>query len=239
MGPLGELCPKSRWSTGKLNGVLLLSILIISSGKALAQSVIMLSTPSVLTAGKHNTTSLTACTGFNPSLLTFTTATSGGQLPYEYQWQLNNTAIAGATLSSYDPAQLTTAGLYSYNCAITDAAGTVVYTTAKLITILQDPSVSVSGGGSHCAGTPVTLYSAVSEGTGGIAFQWQSSADNIAFTNIPGATGPTYSPETATSGTLFYRVIINPSVGSCNNATSPPAEVTIQALPVTSMIYHL
>jgi hypothetical protein len=192
----------------------------------------------VLMPGKHNSTPITACTGYNPAQLTFTTAPSGGQPPYGYQWQLNNTAIPGEILASYDPPQIMLAGTYNYNCTITDADGTIVFTLPKIVTIVPDPQVTVSGGGSVCFEALVTLMAIVTDGTGTTAYQWQFSPDNVAFTTIPGATASMYSPSTSIAGTLFYRVNIFPAVGSCNNATSTGVPVTVNPLPSTSLIYH-
>ncbi len=60
-------------------------------------------------------------------------------------------------------------------------------------------------------------------GTGGIAmltYQWQSSADNITFTNIPGATSASYVPPSTTAGTTYYRVIITPNSNGCGTVIS-------------------
>lgn len=234
----GELCQKKNWKTTRLILFLLLQMLIIYPDKTLGQYILILSTPPVLIPGKHNTTPVTGCTGYNPAQLTFTTATSGGLPPYTYQWQLNNIAIPGEILSSYNPPQLTVAGSYSYNCAITDASGTVVYTVAKLISIVPDPTVSISGGGVVCLNTTLTLTSTITDGIGTISYQWQSSVENITFNSIPGATTSTYSPVTSIAGILYYRVNIFPAAGSCNNAKSAAMTVTVNALPATSLIYH-
>ena len=73
-----------------------------TNGCSTTDSVIVNVYPS-LTAGAHNTTALTKCVGFNPSVLTFTTVPSGGNGSYTYQWQLNSSNITSATSSSYDP----------------------------------------------------------------------------------------------------------------------------------------
>lgn len=60
-------------------------------------------------------------------------------------------------------------------------------------------------------------------GTGGIAmltYQWQSSADNVTFTNIPGATSTSYVPPSTTAGTTYYRVIITPNSNGCGTVIS-------------------
>lgn len=60
-------------------------------------------------------------------------------------------------------------------------------------------------------------------GTGGIAlltYQWQSSTDNVTFTNIPGATSTSYVPPSTTAGTTYYRVIITPNSNGCGTVIS-------------------
>lgn len=193
----------------------------------------------ILIPGKHNTTPITGCTGYNPARLTFTTQTTGGLPPYSYQWQLNNQPVPGETLAEFNPAQITIAGTYAYNCAITDAAGTVVFTEPKLITIVPDPKVSISGESIVCMNASLILNASITDGTGKVSFQWQYSPENISFANIPGATEPTYSPPTSVAGTRYYRINLFPSTGSCNNTTSASVAVTVKTQPVTSLIYHL
>jgi hypothetical protein len=237
--PLGGLCPKNVRRTPVFLLILLLPVWMAHPGEAFCQHESILTIPPVLIPGKHNTTPIMGCTGYNPALLTFTTPTSGGLPPYSYQWQLNNAAILGETLSFYNPPPIIAAGSFSFNCAITDANGTAVYTMAKLIIIVPDPVVTISGGGEVCLNTTITLISTVTDGIGTFTYQWQSSLENLQFDTIPGATASTYSPDTATAGTLFYRVSIFPAVGSCNNSTSGAMVVTVIATPYTSLIYHL
>jgi len=195
--------------------------------------------PTPLIPGRHNSTAITSCTGYNPSPLSFTTLPSGGYPPYSYQWQLNDTPIPGEISTTYDPPQLAAAGIFSINCAITDSLGDMVFTEPKVITIVPDPQVTADGGGIFCKGTVVTLTSLMTEGTGPVTYQWSSSDDNATFDIIPGATASTYSPESDNPGTRYFRVVVLPAVGACNNATSPGVQVTILELPSTSMIFHL
>ena len=189
---------------------------------------LILSLPPALVPGKHNSTPIAACSGYNPARLTFTTAPSGGLPPYAYQWQQNSVAIPGETLSSYDPPQLTAAGVYGYNCSITDAAGTTVFTEAKLITIVPDPGVTISGGGIMCLNSTITLTSFITDGTGAYTFQWDSGPSAAGpWTPVPGATADHYSPVTSAAGTVYYRLNLYPSAVSCNNVTSTPVAITV------------
>ncbi len=226
--PLGGLCPKSLWKTSLQLSLLLLQLLITYPVKALVHCALTISTFSVLTPGKHNTTPITSCTGYNPARLIFTTATSGGLPPYAYQWQLNNIAIPGETLSSYDPPQLTAAGTYSYNCAITDASDTVVCTEAKIIIIVPDPVVTISGGGIVCQNNTVSLTSYLINGTGTYAYQWESSPSASGpWAPVSGATSDNYTPVPSATGTIYYHIYVDPSTGSCNDVTSSAIAVTV------------
>ncbi len=70
-----------------------------------------------------------------------------------------------------------------------------------------------------CVGKPVVLsldnYPAVS----GLSYQWQSSPDNISWTNITGATGFTYTINSF-AAPMYYRCRLTCSGGSIQNSTS-------------------
>ncbi|MFA6128313.1 MAG: SprB repeat-containing protein [Bacteroidales bacterium] len=236
--PPGVLCPKIKSRTAGFVWVFVMIMWIFYPDKLLSQRFLILSTPPPLTAGKHNTTPITSCSGYNPAQLVFTTPVTGGSPPYSYQWQLNNMAVPGEILAVFDPPRLTIPGRYSYNCSISDAAGSVVFTALKVITIFPDPSVVITGAGVVCQNIPVILNSLVTDGVGTFYYQWQWSANDSLYSMIIGATDPTFSPVTSEAGTGYYRVTIFPNIGACNNATSDALPVIVTPLPVTSFIYH-
>lgn len=237
--PLGLPCPNSL----KKNILFLLLALLsplLNHIHAMSPNTIKPYSPSALTPGKHNTTEIHGCTGYNPAKLIFTTGPSGGTPPYTFQWQLNNSVIAGETSSSYDPPQLTAAGTYSYNCAITDADGSVVLSEPKIIMIVPDPYVTISGMTTTCQNNSLVLNSTIINGTGNYNYQWESSPSEAGpWTAISEAIFPEFSPPTDETGTQYYHLIIFPSVGSCNDARSGASSVTVNTLPKTSLIYHL
>ena len=158
-----------------------------------------------LNPGSHNTDTIHACVGYDPSTLTVI-GTSGGSGvgTYSYQWLLNGSAISGETSASYDPPLLSTAGIYNYNCIVSDACGNTSYTVVKTIIISNDPVVNVSGGGTICQNSSIILKANVSGGAGAINYQWQSATSATGpWTNIPGATNTSYSPSTSAAG-IFY-----------------------------------
>ena len=172
-----------------------------------------------LNAGGHNSDPLNMCDGGNPSNLTFTTAVSGGATAYAYQWQLNNASISGSTTNAYDPPALTP-GTYSYNCRITDACGTVVYTTPKVITVTADPNAPSATRSpattAVCFGTTLTITTPTYGTNNGQAcgFEYGYSTDNGANWSTSSATIPSF---TATGTVNKIRIRVN---GGCASGCS-------------------
>ena len=83
-------------------------------------------------------------------------------------------------------------------------------------------AAAISGGTTVCSGNNSTTLTL----TGNIgAFQWQTSSDDITFSNIIGATSATYTPTNINSTTYFRTVATN---GVCKNANSPSVSVTVR-----------
>ena len=83
-------------------------------------------------------------------------------------------------------------------------------------------SAAISGGTTVCSGNNSTTLTL----TGNIgAFQWQTSSDDITFSNIIGATSATYTPTNINSTTYFRTVATN---GVCKNGNSPSVSVTVR-----------
>jgi large repetitive protein len=79
-----------------------------------------------------------------------------------------------------------------------------------------------------CNNTPTTL--SVPAGTDGTSYQWQSSPDNVTFTNISGATSGTYIYTPTTVSSLYFRRIV-----TCGTtATSGSVLVTSQVCDCTT-----
>jgi subtilisin-like proprotein convertase family protein len=182
----------------------------------------------------------TVCNGGDPSNLTFSTNASGGNGPYNYQWQSSPdnttwTDIAGATTNSYDHPNGLTSIKY-IRVKVTDACGTVTY--ANVITLNVYAALSggtIASAQTICSGSiPATISSSVaaSGGTGATTYQWQSSPDGITWTNIPGATGATYSPASLSSTTYYRRVATN----TCGSANSNSIIITVNPLPSVSSV---
>ncbi|OEL10749.1 conserved repeat domain protein, partial [Cloacibacterium normanense] len=84
---------------------------------------------------------------------------------------------------------------------------------------------TASSNQSICTGaTPAALSLSGHSG----AIQWQSSTDNVTFTNISGATSTTYAPGALTA-TTYYRAVLT-SAGGCT-ANSSTVTITVNPLP--------
>jgi hypothetical protein len=70
-----------------------------------------------------------------------------------------------------------------------------------------------------CLGTSAAPLTETSPAAGANAYRWQSSPNGTAWTNITGATSPTYSPGALTATTCFRRVATNAICGSVSSDT--------------------
>jgi choice-of-anchor A domain-containing protein len=103
------------------------------------------------------------------------------------------------------------------------------------IIVVNDPSISTSGGGSICSGGNLNLTATAANGTGTCTIQWQISSDNITFTNIAGANVSTYNTGSL-SATRYYRAIYSCTGSNCDAATSNVQTVTVNAIPTATAI---
>jgi hypothetical protein len=112
------------------------------------------------------------CSGGNPTLLTSTTAATGGT-GINYQWQKSTAGatsgfgdIAGATAATYDP-PTQTAPTWFRRAAISDAGCGTATTTAVFVDV-NEPSAPVVSGDGHLGPGNVTLQAI----SGGADYAW-------------------------------------------------------------------
>ena len=160
----------------------------------------------------------TVCSGTNSTVLTL----SGNTGTIQWQSSTNNvtfTTITGATASTFTATNLT-ATTY-YRAVVT--SGVCSSATTASITITVNPTSvagSIAGATTVCSATNSTVLT-LSGNTGTI--QWQSSTDNVTFTNIASATASTYTA-TNISATTYYRAVV--ISGVCSSATTAVAAIT-------------
>ena len=120
-------------------------------------------------------------------------------------------------------------------CGTTTTTNTGTQTTRPNIVFVWSPAIPCTGtpnAGSAtstltnilCVGAPITLSLTGATAASGLTYQWQSSTDNINWTNITGATNASYNTiQTATS--LYYRCVVK-CTGSNLSSNSTSVQVT-------------
>lgn len=161
------------------------------------------------------------CSSGDPAAITGS-APTGGNGTYAYQWQSSTngttfTDITGATAKDYDPPSIIKTTYYLRNVTsgscVTATSNVVAITIAGVITnnTITAPVVTA-----FCAsGDPAVITGSTPVGSTG--YQWQSSPDNVTFTDIPGATSSTYDPPLLNSTTYYHRVAISASCSLTSN----------------------
>ena len=150
---------------------------------------------------------------------TFSVVASGGGT-LTYQWKKNGAAIVGATSSSYTVNGLTLADTANaYSVTVTNAGGAVTSDNAYVKYVIT----------SHPANKYIATGATANftvKASGATSFQWYKNG-----TAITGATSPTYSIPSVTtglSGSTYYAVVTYPS----STCTSNTATLTVEDLPV-------
>jgi fibronectin type 3 domain-containing protein len=189
-------------------------------------------------------------TGDTPEALSVTASSpDGGILSYQWfngaagsgEW----TAINGATTASYTP-PTATAGTVSYYVRVTNTnnslsgtktaainSGTATVTVSPINALAPTISVQPQNATYAPGDTPVALFvTAASPDGGTLSYQWHSrDGSSSPWTAISAATATSYTPSTATLGTVYYYVVItntNAGVDGNTTATANSGVATVQ-----------
>ena len=156
--------------------------------------------------GTNGTSEEVICEGDDPSLIEELTAATGQTLTYE--WYANNVLITGANGTSYDPpAGLTQTTSYHRTTYSTDISGVTCIVESNVVVVLVPNADTIGSNITICSNTvPPTLGDTNTiQGVPYMSFKWYESNDGVSFSEIIGATGPTYSPGVAFTSNKFYR----------------------------------
>ena len=134
---------------------------------------------------------------------TFSSSISGGNPSYLYQWYLNDTALPGATSSTWTFAPTST-GTYKVYLNVTDALNFRVKSNTATLIVYSQPSVTINPtSNSITVGSTQQFTSAPTGGLVPYTYQWYYTND----TAITGATTQTLNYKANFTGT--YNIYLN------------------------------
>lgn len=163
----------------------------------------------------------TICYNTTPSQIGSLVLPSGASNSYTLQWQssLNNstfTDITDATLSSYQPGNLTVPSYYRKK--VTDVNCGSIYTNT--VTVSVRPAFSpgaISADQTICYNTAPSLLNSSTNPSGGsssYSYQWEYTLNGADWLNVSGATSATYQPLALTQSIQYRRQVTDASCGS-------------------------
>ncbi|HOY18426.1 MAG TPA: SdrD B-like domain-containing protein, partial [Haliscomenobacter sp.] len=236
-GPAGTISNSTSASTtvtGAVTGTFVFRW-TTTNGPCISTDEVTINNYPAIAGGPGNAT---ICDG---GMVNFSAGASGGSGSYTYVWQVSTNGCGGpwtnvGTNASYSTGALLQAnGPRYYQVIITDANGVCSpYTSlCATVNVIDDPVVSVFPlAATICAGETQTLTATASVGAPlTVTYQWQMSTTNCldaSFSNIPGATGSTYTTP-ALNATTHYRVVISANGSGCT--IDPTACVTVTVNP--------
>ncbi|WP_324670953.1 gliding motility-associated C-terminal domain-containing protein [Hymenobacter sp. GOD-10R] len=183
------------------------------------------------------------CQGTAAVITSTVNASSDAGLPPVYQWlsSPDNTPgsfreIPGATSASYQlPTSLPPGTTYyqrRVQLLLPDLSGPYCDPSfTAVVSVTVTPALAAGSIGANqtvCSGAAaanLTSTAPASGGTGTPAYQWESSTDNVTWTNVPGANGETLAPGTLSVTTSFRRRVTS---GACSEVSNT---VTITVSP--------
>jgi gliding motility-associated-like protein len=154
--------------------------------------------------------------------------TAFGASTYSWSPATGLSATTGATVNA-SPAVAT-----EYTITGVSAAGCSNTTTVLVNVGPALDAGTIDASQAICNGTAPAALTSLTDATGGsgtYTYQWQSSADNVTFTDISGAVSVGYAPGTLTATTYFRRKASD-AVGS---AFSNTVTITVNPLPVITV----
>ena len=165
---------------------------------------------------------ITICSGLGDTLSG--SAAGGSGAGYTYLW----TPADGLSDDTAQNPIATPDATTVYTLTVTDSNGC---TATDDVTVFINTIIPGTIGTAHTlceGGDPVALTEVTPAAAAGtIAYQWQSSEDDVTYTDIPAETGLTYDPPVLTATTYYRRVAISTLNGVECEAATPSLAISM------------
>ncbi len=195
-----------------------------------------------------NLVNITECLGGNSQLIVTTAGGSGGPLTYTWEQSTDNSSWTGAVsatnASTYTPSSASAGKMY-YRVRIADAAVGCDAITSASSTVVVTPDLSITANLNNiteCIGGTNQLTVTTSGGSGSaLTYTWEQSPDNSTWAAAAGSTNATsYTPSSASAGTMYYRVRVTDASSGCDAITSAVSTVVITPdLSITANLVNI
>src|SRR5579862_388402 len=154
------------------------------------------------------------------------TLTVLAQYASSYQWNLNGTAIPGATAATYKVASAASGNAGNYTVTVTNGSTSV---TSSVATVAVGSTITTNPVGLSLRPTQVGTFSVTAQGLGPFTYQWyQIPSGGTSGAAIPGATSPLYTTpavDVSYNGAKYYSVVTD-SCSTALNSTNANLAVT-------------
>jgi len=181
----------------------------------------------------------TICYGYSPAVIISKVGPSGGSGSYTYEWSSGNNGInwnliPSATGETYQPGILTQTTYFRRKVIDVCGSGYSLNDTVTVRPALV--SGSISSNQSICYNTAPSHFTSLSlpsGATGVYTYQWQSSTNNVSWSNIAGATSDEYQPLPMVSSLYFRRLETS---GICGTVQTNSIFITLNSQLVAGSI---
>ena len=176
----------------------------ISSSCLLASNAVTITLSSDILTLSSSVSSDTFCSGDS------VTFTASGSLNYEFL--INGVTVQGpSTVNTY------TTNFTASSSVTVIGSGTCSETVTLSVFLNAVDAGTISSTNEICYGDPITLSSVINGSVGGVSlpglgagnYQWQSSINNINWTDVPSATSANYTIPSLIQSTYFRRNTVN------------------------------
>lgn len=204
------------WTSPTVAGTYTITATSVDEPSVFVTTTVTISGPVIMTqpAGQH------VCTGSN-ILLTVTASYAS-----TYQWNLNGTAIAGATNSSYTVSSAGSANAGNYSVTVTNGVGSV---TSSVAVVAVGSSITSNPSSLSLHPEQTALFSVLAQGVGELSYQWyQIPSGGATGVAVPGATSSSYvtpAVDATYNGAQYYATVTD----ACGPLTSTDATLTVTA----------